>query len=137
LGQPIGPYVVQAGIAACHARARTAQDTDWPAIVALYETLSRIAPSPIVALNHAVAVSMVSGPQAGLHLVDDIADHPALTTYPLLPAVRADLLARLGRHSEARPEYLRAAALTANTRERDVLIDRAGAGQSHAPPAEA
>jgi RNA polymerase sigma factor (sigma-70 family) len=125
LGQPPGPYVLQAGIAACHARAYAAQDTDWPAIVALYEALSLVAPSPVVELNHAVAVSMAAGPEAGLRLVDGIAEHPALATYHLLPAVRADLLARLGRYDEARPEYLRAAALTANTRERDVLVDRA------------
>jgi RNA polymerase sigma factor (sigma-70 family) len=124
---PPGPYTLQAGIAACHARARTAEDTDWSAIVALYDALARIAPSPVVELNRAVAVSMASGPHAGLELVDALAGDPALRAYHLLPSVRGDLLAKLGRADEARAEFERAALLTENARERRLLLDRARA----------
>ncbi|HKD97955.1 MAG TPA: RNA polymerase sigma factor [Micromonosporaceae bacterium] len=128
LGRPPGPYVLQAAIAACHARARTPEETDWPAIVALYEALSHVAPTPVVALNHAVAVAMASGPEEGLRMVDDLAGQPSLAGYHLLPAVRGDLLAQLGRDVEARDEFRRAAELTANARERAVLAERASAG---------
>jgi len=127
LGEPAGPYVLQAAIAACHARARTADQTDWRAIAALYGALAQIAPSPIVELNRAVAVSMADGPAAGLALVDRLMDEPALKSYHLLPSVRGDLLTKLGRHSEARAEFERAAALTRNARERDLLLARARA----------
>jgi RNA polymerase sigma factor (sigma-70 family) len=120
-----GPYLLQAEIAACHARARTPSETDWPRIVILYIELSQLIPSPVIALNHAVAVSMADGPQAGLTLVDALASEPTLARYHLLPSVRADLLYKLGRHSEARTEFERAAALTRNTRERDLLLTRA------------
>jgi RNA polymerase sigma factor (sigma-70 family) len=125
LGMARGPYVLQASIAACHARARVAADTDWAAIVALYGELARLMPSPVVELNRAVAVSMASGPAAALPLVDAIAADPALKNYHLLPSVRGDLLAKLGRFGEARPEFERAAALTRNVRERDLLLERA------------
>jgi RNA polymerase sigma factor (sigma-70 family) len=125
LGAPRGPYVLQAAIAACHARARVAADTDWPTIVALYGELARLMPSPVVELNRAVAVSMASGPAAGLDVVDAIAAAPALKNYHLLPSVRGDLLVKLGRFDEARPEFERAASLTRNTRERELLIERA------------
>jgi RNA polymerase sigma factor (sigma-70 family) len=120
-----GPYTVQAEIAACHARARTAAETDWPRIVALYEMLSRIAPSPVIDLNRAVAVSRAAGPAAGLAIVDGLLEAPALAGYHLLPAVRGDLLARLGRASEARAEFERAARMTDNARERQLLLARA------------
>jgi predicted RNA polymerase sigma factor len=120
-----GPYALQAAIAACHARALTAAGTDWPRIVALYDILLQIAPSPVVALNQAVAVSMASGPAAALELVDRLAAEPALKTYHLLPAVRGDLLRKLGRRIEARAEFERAASLTRNAREREVMLDRA------------
>jgi len=125
LNQPHGPYVVQAAIAACHARARRAEDTDWHAIVALYDELARIAPSPIVDLNRAVAVGMASGPAAGLALTDPLLSEPALAGYHLLPSVRGDLLAKLDRLDEARAELLRAAALAGNTREKELLLARA------------
>ena len=118
-----GPYLLQAQIAACHARARTPSETDWPRIVLLYTQLAQLTPSPVIELNRAVAVSMAHGPQAGLALVDALA--PALARYHLLPSVRADLLYKLGRHSEARAEFQRAAALTQNTRERALLLARA------------
>lgn len=124
LGQPRGPYTVQAAIAACHARATTAEDTDWVRIAALYEALVRLTPSPVVELNRAVAVSMAFGPAAGLTLVDALADEPSLAGYHLLPAVRGDLLARLGRSAEAGAEFERAAELTRNAREQAVLLDR-------------
>jgi predicted RNA polymerase sigma factor len=127
LGQPAGPYVLQAAIAACHARARTAADTDWPAIGALYSTLAGVAPSPVVTLNRAVAVAMVDGPAAGLRIVDELAERPALATYHLLPAVRGDLLARLGRTGEAQHELRRAADLATNAGERALLRSRADA----------
>jgi RNA polymerase sigma-70 factor (ECF subfamily) len=120
-----GPYTLHAAIAACHARALTADATDWPRIAALYSALAYVAPSPIVELNRAVAVSMAEGPAAGLAIIDAIADDPALKSYHLLPSVRGDLLRKLGRVSEARAEFERAAALTQNTRERDLLLSRA------------
>ena len=120
-----GPYVLQAAIAACHARARTAAETDWPAIVTLYGELARLMPSPVVELNRAVAVSMASGAAAGLDLVDAIASAPVLRNYHLLPSVRGDLLVKLGRHEEARSEFERAASLTRNARERELLLARA------------
>ncbi len=120
-----GPYVIQAAIAACHARARTPGDTDWPRIAALYDDLLGIVPSPVVQLNRAVAVSMASGPEAGLTIVDSLRDDPSLQGYHLLPSVRGDLLARTGRYEEARAEFERAAALTRNTRERELLLERA------------
>ena len=127
LRQPAGPYVLQAAIAVCHARALRPQDTDWPAIAALYAALHRLTPTPVVELNRAVAVAMADGPQHGLRIVDAIADDPMLDGYHLLPSVRGDLLARLGRWSEARTEFERAAALTNNRRERDTLLRRAAA----------
>ena len=118
-------YVLQASIAACHARARTAAETDWPRIVSLYGELAERLPSPIVELNRAVAVSMASGPAAGLELVDRLVDEPSLRGYHLLPSVRADFLKKLGRLAEARAEFERAASLTKNSRERDLLLSRA------------
>jgi len=118
-------YVLQASIAACHARARTAAETDWPRIVSLYGELAERLPSPIVELNRAVAVSMASGPAAGLELVDRLVDDPSLRGYHLLPSVRADFLKKLGRLGEARAEFERAASLTRNSRERDLLLSRA------------
>jgi RNA polymerase sigma factor (sigma-70 family) len=120
-----GSYTLQAAIAACHARAHTAEETDWARIVSLYEDLARIMPSPVVALNHAVAVSMASGPAAGLELVDTLVTEPALKAYHLLPSVRGDLLRKLGRYDEARREFERAASLTKNARERALLLERA------------
>jgi len=120
-----GPYVVQAAIAACHARAHTAAETDWPQIAALYQVLAALTPSPVVELNRAVAVAMASGPAAGLEIVDILAAEPALATYHYLPSVRGDLLARLGRHDEAAAEFRRAAALTRNAPERVILERRA------------
>ncbi len=125
LGGPPGPYLLQAAIAACHARARRAADTDWARIAALYEVLARVAPSPVVELNRAVAVGMASGPAAGLALADRLLAEPTLQAYHLLPSVRGDLLEKLGRLDEARAEYARAAALTRNARERQLLLDRA------------
>jgi RNA polymerase sigma factor (sigma-70 family) len=124
-GSVRGPYTMQAAIAACHARATRAEDTDWPRIAALYGTLAQLAPSPIVELNRAVAVAMASGPQAGLDLVDSLMSEPSLKAYHLLPTVRGDLLTKLGRFDEARREFERAAALTRNLRERDLLLNRA------------
>jgi len=122
-----GPYVLQAEIAACHARARTAEETDWPRIVALYEELARVAPSPVIDLNRAVAVSMAFGPAAGLEVVDALSAEGSLENYHLLPSVRGDLLQKLGRLEEARAEFERAAALTRNARERQLLLGRAEA----------
>jgi predicted RNA polymerase sigma factor len=122
-----GSYVIQAAIAACHARAATPEDTDWARIAALYEELGRIDPSPIVELNRAVAVSMASGPAAGLVLIDALRDEPALKNYHLLPSVRGDLLKKLGRLQEARAEFERAASITRNMRERNLLLERARA----------
>jgi RNA polymerase sigma factor (sigma-70 family) len=127
LGQPRGPYVLQAAIAACHARALTAEDTDWAGIAALYTELVVLVPSPIVELNRAVAFGMAFGPQAGLELTDALRSEPSLKTYHLLPSVRGDLLAKLGRAEEARLEFARAAALTRNERERQLLLERAAA----------
>ncbi len=127
LGGARGPYALQAAIAACHARARTPEDTDWPRIVELYEQLGRLAPSPVVELNRAVAVAMASGPAAGLKIVDALVSEPSLKAYHLLPSVRGDFLFKLGRHAEAQTEFQRAASLTRNTRERDLLLDRAKA----------
>jgi RNA polymerase sigma factor (sigma-70 family) len=124
LGRP-GPYVIQAALAACHARARTADETDWARIVSLYGVLARIAPSPVVELNRAVAVSMAQGPAAGLALVEALAAEPALKRYHLLPSVRGDLLAKLGRHGEAADAFDRAAALTGNAREKALMETRA------------
>jgi RNA polymerase sigma-70 factor, ECF subfamily len=124
LGGPLGPYGVQAAIAACHARARTADETDWFRIAALYDALSQLAPSPVVELNRAVAVSMAFGPAAGLEIADALAADGALVNYHLLPSVRGELLARLGREAEARAEFERAAALTKNERERELLLAR-------------
>jgi RNA polymerase sigma-70 factor, ECF subfamily len=122
-----GPYTLQAAIAACHARARTAAETDWPRIAALYDALVALAPSPVVELNRAVAVAMASGPAAGLQLVDALTAEPSLQAYHLLPSVRGDLLAKLGRFAEARAEFERAASLTRNARERTLLLQRAAA----------
>ncbi|GAA4984031.1 sigma-70 family RNA polymerase sigma factor [Actinopolymorpha pittospori] len=127
LGGPPGPYVLQAAIAACHARARTPEETDWVQIASLYETLALVAPSPVVELNRAVALGMAYGPARGLELVDALTSEPALKDYHLLPSVRGDLLAKLGRAEEAREEFERAAALTRNERERAVLLERAAA----------
>ncbi len=121
----LGPYALQAAIAACHARARTPADTNWEQIAALYDALAQIAPSPVVELNRAVAVGMAFGPAAGLELVDALASEPALKSYHLLPSVRADFLVKLGRHREARAELECAASLTRNSRERDLLLKRA------------
>jgi predicted RNA polymerase sigma factor len=123
----LGPYALQAAIAACHGRARTADETDWPRIAALYDALAELAPSPIVELNRAVALSMAFGPAAGLEVVDALMDEPALKGYHLLPTVRGDLLFKLGRYDEARREFDRAASLTRNTREQALLRARARA----------
>jgi RNA polymerase sigma factor (sigma-70 family) len=127
LGGASRPYVLQAAIAACHARAKVAAETDWPRIVALYARLMSVQPSPVVALNRAVAVSMAQGPGPALAMVDALVDEPALARYHLLPSVRGDLLQKLGRYPEARAEFLRAAALTQNERERRLLQGRATA----------
>ena len=127
LGGSAGPYALQAAIAACHARARTSSETDWPRIAALYDALSKITPSPIVELNRAVAISMAFGPAAGLAIVDELTSEPSLEGYHLLPTVRGDFLAKLGRNDEARAELERAASLTRNTTERDLLLERAAA----------
>ncbi|MFI6518443.1 RNA polymerase sigma factor [Spirillospora sp. NPDC050679] len=125
-GRPPGPYVLQAAIAACHARAASAEETDWAQIVALYDLLARCTPSPVVELNRAVAVGMAEGPDKGLEIVDGLAGEKALKDYHLLPGVRGDLLERLGRRDEARAEFERAASLTRNTAERRALLKRAG-----------
>jgi predicted RNA polymerase sigma factor len=122
-----GPYVLQAAIAACHARARTADETDWPKIAELYTQLTRRTPSPVVQLNRAVAVGMASGPAEALPLVDSLLAEPALAGYHLLPSVRGDLLFKLGRFDEARAEFERAATLTRNVREQRLLTERAAA----------
>ena len=126
LGGALGPYALQAAIAACHARAHAAEETDWARIASLYEALSEVTPSPVIELNRAVAVGMAFGPAAGLELVDALTSEPSLKSYHLLPSVRGDLLAKLGRHDEARAEFKRAASLTRNARERDLLLERAG-----------
>jgi RNA polymerase sigma factor (sigma-70 family) len=127
LGGGLGPYALQAAVAACHARARAAVDTDWVRIVALYDALAQLAPSPIVDLNRAVAVSMAFGPDAGLEIVDKLISDSRLSSYHLLPSVRGDLLLKLGRSEEARAEFARAAALAQNARERALLLGRASA----------
>ncbi len=127
LGGSLGPYTLQAAIAACHARARTAAATDWERIAALYDALVQLAPSPVVELNRAVAVAMAFGPAAGLEIVDGLTSEPSLAQYHLLPGVRGDLLARLGRNDEAGVEFARAASLTRNVRERELLLERAAA----------
>jgi len=138
LGGGRGPYALQAAIAACHARALTASETDWVEIARLYGELVRVVPSPVVELNRAVAVSMAFGPQAGLELVDALASEPSLRSYHLLPSVRGDFLVKLGRPDEARPEFERAAALTRNARERELLLERARAcAEDSAPPGPA
>lgn len=125
LGGARGPYALQAALAACHARARSADETDWALIVALYDALAQVAPSPVVALNRAVAVGMAFGPAAGLAIVDELESEPALANYHWLPSVRADLLAKLGRNDEARETFERAAGMTRNARERELLLQRA------------
>jgi RNA polymerase sigma factor (sigma-70 family) len=127
LGGARGPYALQAAIAACHARARTAAETDWNGIAALYDALSQVAPSPVIELNRAVAVAQAYGPSAGLEIVDALVEERALERYHLLPCVRGDLLVRLGRHAEARAEFQRAASMTGNAPERAFLLGRATA----------
>ena len=127
LGGALGPYALQAAIAACHARARTFEETDWERIAALYDALAQLAPSPVVELNRAVAVAMAFGPAAGLEIVDALVSEPSLAAYHLLPSVRGDFLAKLGRFGEARAEFERAASLTRNARERTLLLERAAA----------
>jgi RNA polymerase sigma-70 factor (ECF subfamily) len=127
LGGALGLYTLQAAIAACHARALTPETTDWLRIATIYEALAQLAPSPVVELNRAVAVAMASGPAAGLEIVNALATEPSLRGYHLLPSVRGDLLAKLGRHDQARAEFERAAALTRNARERELLLNRARA----------
>jgi RNA polymerase sigma factor (sigma-70 family) len=127
LGGPSGPYTLQAAIAACHARAPTAAATNWERIVALYDALAQLTPSPVIELNRAVAVSMAFGPAAALELVDTLNEEPRLTNYHLLPSVRGDLLEKLGRYDDARAEFSRAAGLTQNARERTLLLGRAAA----------
>jgi RNA polymerase sigma factor (sigma-70 family) len=130
IGKPRGPYLLQAEIAACHARARTPEETDWPRIVSLYTDLAHLTPSPVIEVNRAVAVSMVHGPQVALDLVEALATDPSLDRYHLLPSVRADLLLKLNRPTEARHHLEQAAALTQNTRERALLLSRAAACQT-------
>jgi predicted RNA polymerase sigma factor len=125
IGGSLGPFALQGAIAACHARALRPEDTDWQRIVALYDALAELTPSPIIELNRAVAVSMADGPAAGLDLVESLLDEPALKNYHLLPAVHGDLLIKLGRRDEARSEFERAAFMTQNARERKMLLDRA------------
>jgi predicted RNA polymerase sigma factor len=127
LGGALGPYALQAAIAACHARARTPEETEWTRIAALYDALSQLAPSPIVELNRGVGYAMAFGPAAGLEIVDELTSEPALEGYHLLPSVRGDLLAKLGRLDEAQEEFARAASLTRNARERTLLLERAAA----------
>ncbi|HEY2374893.1 MAG TPA: RNA polymerase sigma factor [Gemmatimonadaceae bacterium] len=127
LGEALGPYALQAAIAACHARARTGDETDWVRIAALYAGLAQVTPSPVVELNRGVAVAMAFGPAAGLQVVDAISTEPSLRNYHLLPSVRGDLLMKLGRYDEARVDFERAAALTRNVRERQLLLERAAA----------
>ena len=127
VGGALGPYRLQAAIAACHAQARNPEDTNWEQIAALYDALAQLAPSPIVELNRAVAVSMAFGPEAGLEIVDTLTSEPSLKSYHLLPSVRGDLLSKLGRFTEACEEFKRAASLTRNARERELLLERAAA----------
>jgi len=132
LGQPAGPYVLQAAIAACHARARSGDETNWEQIAALYELLVQAVPTAVVELNRAVAVGMAFGPARGLELADALTSRPELRNYHLLPSVRADFLAKLGRQEESRAEFTRAASLTSNAAERAVLLKRAAACSSRA-----
>jgi len=134
LGGVLGPHALQAAIAACHARARTPEETDWERIAALYDALAQLAPSPVVELNRAVALAMAFGPAAGLELVDALTSEPSLKAYHLLPSVRGDLLAKLGRFGEARAEFERAASLTRNARERTLLRERAATCSREAAP---
>jgi predicted RNA polymerase sigma factor len=135
LGGALGPYVLQAGIAACHAQARTPEKTDWARIAALYEALAKLTPSPVVELNRGVAVAMAFGPARGLALIDALTSEPSLKNYHLLPAVRGDLLAKLDRFDQARAEFERAASLTKNVAERAKLKERAAqCGRESAPP---
>jgi len=127
LGGTLGPYALQAAIAACHARARSAEQTDWPRIAAVYDALGQLAPSPVVELNRAVALAMAFGPAAGLAVTDELVAESSLANYHLLPSVRGDLLERLGRREQAHGEFVRAAALTRNARERELLLARAAA----------
>jgi predicted RNA polymerase sigma factor len=127
LGGPLGPYALQASIAACHARARRGEDTDWQQIVAIYDQLHHAVPSPVIGLNRAVAIGMASGPAAGLAAVDKLLDEPALRSYHLLPSVRGDLLFKLERWEEAKAEFERAAGITRNEREKKLLSERARA----------
>ncbi len=136
LGGAMGPYAYQAAIAACHARARTAAETDWERIAALYAALAQLTPSPIVELNRAVALGMAFGPAAGLEIVDKLTAEPSLKEYHLLPSVRGDLLAKLGRFDEARAENERAASLTRNARERELLLERAAACARDSAPSQ-
>jgi predicted RNA polymerase sigma factor len=126
LSGALGPYTLQAAIAACHARARSGDETDWDRIVALYDALAELTQSPVVELNRAMAIAMASGPEAGLEIVDELVSHGALDGYHLLPAVRGELLEKLGRPDEARSEFELAASMTRNARARDRLLDRAG-----------
>jgi predicted RNA polymerase sigma factor len=125
LGGALGPFALQAAIAACHARARAADETDWMRIASLYQELAQVTPSPIVELNRAVAVAMAYGPAEGLEIVDALTSEPTLASYHLLPSVRGDFLRKLGRFDEARSELERAASLTRNARERELLLERA------------
>ncbi len=134
LSGALGPYTLQAAIAACHAQARSVEETDWQRIVALYDALTALTGSPVVELNRAVAVTMAFGPEAGLELVDSLAEEPALRGYHLLPSVRGDILVHLGRLAEAREEFERAADLCDNRRERELLLSRAVACGAHGPP---
>lgn len=134
IGEALGPYALQAAIAACHARARTKDETDWKRVVELYDALVRLTPSPVVALNRAVAVSMAFGPGAGLELINELTSERSLRDYHLLPSVRGDLLAKLGRCEEARAEFERAASLAQNVRERALLLDRAAAAANSPTP---
>ncbi len=137
-GNTRGPYVVQAEIAACHGRARTAEATDWKRIASLYDELAELVPSPVIELNRAVAVAMAFGPAAGLSIVDELTSEPSLKSYHLLPSVRADFLIKLGRNDEARQELERAASMTRNARERELLLERARkTGFSPSPTGEA
>jgi predicted RNA polymerase sigma factor len=135
LGGALGPYALQAAIAACHARAHTAEETDWARIAALYDALAQLTPSPVVELNRAVALAMAFGPEAGLEVVDALVEEPALSSYHLLPSVRGDLLAKLGRFEEAAAEFRRAASLTQNAPEKELLLERAAACASGVRPA--
>ena len=134
LGGSRGPYALQAAIAACHARALAPEETGWPRIVELYAELAQLTPSPVVELNRAVAVAMAFGPAAGLELIDTLTSEPSLKAYHLLPSVRGDFLFKLGRFAEAQQEFARAASLTRNARERDLLLDRARASAQSSPP---